>query len=247
MSDLTLEYDENTNPAEPDVLIRCDKPDDLYQSTRKVLRWKAVADADATKAALPIIELEEMLAELKVPNPPCLGPAGPDPCPFATTCLFVDTIKLWVDQLADAGAFTEKADDGTREVYVWTSRTALYRRCDKLLLKMEADGVDLSLDEEDFDAVEDFGAGTPASCNWLNAMHLDQVTAATGNLRVYVELSKALGPRGLDAARNVGSQFEQVGRAQSASGSGVRSAARGGEKHTCELVVDHCCLARSRH
>ena len=75
MSDLTLEYDENTNPAEPDVLIRCDKPDDLYQSTRKVLRWKAVADADATKAALPIIELEEMLAELKVPNPPCLGPA----------------------------------------------------------------------------------------------------------------------------------------------------------------------------
>ena len=36
MSDLTIEYDEDTNPPQPEVLLRMDKPADFYQSTRKI-------------------------------------------------------------------------------------------------------------------------------------------------------------------------------------------------------------------
>ena len=177
----------------------------IHRSTRNALPWKPGRGnqgvADPGRVEIPGIYIERLFKFAKVKDPKKLT-AMPGKDSFLVKCL---GIKEYMDAaltyLIDEQLFEEEDDDGNVEVYEYTDMDDLYQQADKMV-KLNADSVDILVDENSFDWLQDFD-DTPAEkpFEWLFNIKFEQLTAPTGTMELYIELSFLVGPRSTQAQR----------------------------------------------
>ena len=68
---LDAEYDENVgNAKSPDVKVSMARTEEFFLATEKALAWKPPADGDATRAVLPLVQLESLFRRAPLAKPP---------------------------------------------------------------------------------------------------------------------------------------------------------------------------------
>ena len=149
---IDLEYDQDTNPSKPEVLLSISVDEDLYKATVNALPWEAPADGDATRRVTPSVGLEALLAKAPVPDPSDL-----DQVEISGSTMAVEALRDALEFLVDAGLLTEESED------------------DDDALKIFSDVTELC--EAEFDSTK---AKLKAQANWHTAkLETSRVAAAT--------------------------------------------------------------------
>lgn len=190
---MDLVYDEESgNPSTDGCLISISRDEAFWEVTQDVLPWEEPADQDDGRAVVPIARLESLFREVTVNEPDTLAGIN-----IVTRCLHVVWLGDALNALMRHGLEEWEPDlsssPSTRQSDVLTQ---LQAEADRIILS-NPDLPEWELDSPSFDRYEDLPADSPFA--WLDSIDLKSLTAKTGNLRAYVDLSNVLGPRALNA------------------------------------------------
>lgn len=196
-----LEYDENVgNPATAACLLSFEREQDFVVATADALPWSEPANGDADRITVPIVWIESLLRKAKVEDPNSLRGV-----PFFTSCLSCEAITDGsLNALLEAGLVDVPAVDGEEEneeeVRDFLNFTELQKEADAIAQSKRDDDDRLSIDASRWDRFEALGANS--EYQWLEDITIGELTGRCNSLEVYVDLSKTLGPRGLEAIRS---------------------------------------------
>lgn len=195
MASFDVDYDQDLgNPATGECPLNFAKDENFYVATENALPWRVPADGDDNRAIVAITWIEALVRKAPVEDPMKLRDI-----PLVSSCLHVDFLRGALECLADLGLL--EADDGdVSSVRDFHSLDELQRAADAIMAA-NPDETRFQVDDTTWDDLDAVDAGD--AWDWLEGVSLEQLTAMEGNLHVYSEVSLALGPRSLDATRQL--------------------------------------------
>ncbi|KAL3929824.1 MAG: hypothetical protein SGPRY_001793 [Prymnesium sp.] len=200
---IDLDFDENFgNPPDYRCLVSGARDENLYVATEGSIPWEDPAVGDQTRAVAAAVYFEALLREAPFPDPQKLKGF-----PYLSSILAGEYLIGALTFVVENGLV--EAEDGDEEsVRDFRSFDELQQRVD-LIVKNRPQEPALQVDDTSWDDLEAVAAG--ARWGWMDALTLDRLTSRERTLRVYGELSLALGPRALEQERGVaGTQFDVV-------------------------------------
>lgn len=195
-----FEYDEDQgNPAHAGCFMRLATDTNFYISTEAALPWKEPADAPGDAMVVEVIWLESLLRKAKVRQSNGLSQMG-----CLTVVLHVNFINQALSTLVDEVGLLESEDGDKDSVRDYRSFNELQDSADRCWEKIHSDpdfnGDNIVVDDAAFDALQAFAANTAGA--WLNDVSIGDLAAPVGNLSLYIELMKTVGPHAVQAERN---------------------------------------------
>lgn len=192
----TFEYDEDYgNAAAPECWVRCPMDEEFYRSTRVALPWREPVDRPGDAMVVAIAWLESLIRLSRATPEEDFTRIG-----FLTRGLNVIQISLTLNHLIDEEGLLNGGDDDDDEVHEYKDFDELQRACDEVMEKSREDP-NLMLDEESWDRFEPCAAAITET-SWLDELTIADLLEPEGDLRVYTDLTKVVGPRAVEAERN---------------------------------------------
>lgn len=201
-----FEYDEdNGNGAEAGCLLRISTDTNFYISTEGALPWKEPADAPGDAMVIDAVWIESLVRKAKVSQPNTLSDLG-----CLSVVLNPTFINEWLSVLVDETGLLGAEDGDEDAVRDYQSFNELQDAADacweKIFIDSEFSDYNPDVDDTAFDVLHQFAANTTGA--WLNDVSVEELSAPTGDLSLYVDLMKMVGPHAVNDQRNrAGSQF----------------------------------------
>ncbi|MGB1602452.1 MAG: hypothetical protein ACPIOQ_57515, partial [Promethearchaeia archaeon] len=200
-----LQYEEERPAGEAShaCLVSVAKTSPVYRATKDVLGWEPSPSGEAARAAIPIIELEELVRSAPVADDWSTWTAAMG-YGVVTTCVHVDFLQQVFDFAEGNAVLTNSAGS----IITFDSKEEAWAAFDTMF-EEHPDEPTLTADATAWDDLEPLTAGAAvAAFQWLEDIPIMRLVMNTRNLRAYVELSRIMGPRGVDLDRT--DQAEQL-------------------------------------
>ena len=195
---IDMEYEENrpAGVASHECYVSVARVEPLFIAMEKAWPWIPSPSGEANRAAIPIHYLEEGIAGSPVADDHVTWTLA-NGFESLTVCLQVDQLALSYGVIQRESGFST----ATGAQIVFDTSPEAYSVFEGILVANATDP-DLILDVTSFDSFEPCAAAASVTAfGWLNQLPLCNLVRGTKNLRLYVELSRILGPRALDASR----------------------------------------------